>query len=184
MSRSVPEAETRLRELMLRGLAGDAGAQRQLLQELAERLRSYHGRRLAADQAEVEDLVQETLIAVHTRRATYDIEQPFTPWVYALARYKLIDHMRRRRLRVTVPLDDCEALFEPAMAADADAARDVAALLADLPEKQRDAIHLTRIEGLSIEEAAARTGQSVSSIKIGVHRGLKKLGAFVRQRRE
>ena len=91
MGESASELEVRLRALMLRGLAGDARAQRELLESLAQLLRRYHRRRLPAAAADVEDLVQETLIAIHMRRATYEPAQPFTAWVYALARYKLTE---------------------------------------------------------------------------------------------
>jgi RNA polymerase sigma-70 factor (ECF subfamily) len=81
-------AEAQLKALMLSGLAGDAAAYRALLAALGQLLRRYYARRLA-DRASAEDLVQETLIAVHTRRATYDPSMPLTPWLYAVARYKL-----------------------------------------------------------------------------------------------
>lgn len=150
-----------------------------LLLHLAKRLRNFHRRRLNADEAEVEDLVQETLLAIHTRRATYDPSQPFTAWAYALARYKLIDHLRRQRLRTTQPIDDCEELFSESDASGQEAARDLATLLAQLPSAQREAIRLTHIEGYSVAEAAERSGQSIASVKVGTHRGLKKLKAML-----
>lgn len=173
------DVEPLLRSLMLRGLTGDANAQRLLLQHLAKRLRTFHRRRLNADEAEVEDLVQETLLAIHSRRATYDASQPFTAWAYAVARYKLIDHLRRRRLRTTESLDDCEELFDASQADAPEAARDLARLMAELPSAQREAIRLTQIEGYSVAEAAERTGQSIASVKVGTHRGLKKLKAML-----
>jgi RNA polymerase sigma-70 factor, ECF subfamily len=185
MSRSTPssaflqDAETQLRELMLRGLAGNAAAHGQLLTELAKLLRRFYQRRLSRDHAEVEDLVQETLLAVHTRRSTYDPGQAFTAWAYAVARYKLIDYLRRQRVRVTVNIDDYTDFFGIEVTEAEDAQRDVSDLLQELPQAQRTAIELTRLEGLSIEEAAARSGQSVSGIKVGVHRGLKKLSALL-----
>ncbi|MGC3983175.1 MAG: sigma-70 family RNA polymerase sigma factor [Steroidobacteraceae bacterium] len=185
MSRSVPasaflqDAEAQLRELMLRGLQGDAQAHGQLLTHLAQLLRQFYRRRLSYDHADVEDLVQETLLAIHTRRSTYDREQMFTSWAYAVARYKLIDHLRRQRIRITINIDDCDELFGMESTAAEDASRDVGDLLAELPVAQRTAIELTRIEGLSVEEAAERSGQSVSGIKVGVHRGLKKLSALL-----
>lgn len=185
MSRSEPastflqSAEAQLRELMLRGLQGDAAAHGQLLTQLALLLRKFYQRRLSYDHAEVEDLVQETLLAIHTRRSTYDEAQAFTAWAYAVARYKLIDYLRRQRLRVTVNIDDCADLFGVESTDADDASRDVNDLLAELPVAQRTAIELTRLEGLSVEEAAARSGQSVSGIKVGVHRGLKKLSALL-----
>jgi len=184
MSRSIlastvlQSVETQLRELMLLGLQGNARAHGKLLTDLSQLLRKFFQRRLSYEHAEVEDLVQETLLAIHTRRATYDPTQAFTAWAYAVARYKLIDYLRRQRLRITINIDDCSELFGVEVMAAEDASRDVEELLAELPAAQRAAIQLTRIEGLSVEEAAARSGQSVSGIKVGVHRGLKKLSAL------
>ncbi|MFN3522938.1 MAG: sigma-70 family RNA polymerase sigma factor [Phenylobacterium sp.] len=174
--------EDRLKSLMLRGLDGDAAAQRDLLSELAGLLRRYYGRRLGDGAADLEDLVQETLIAVHTRRASYDRAQPFTAWAYAVARYKLIDHYRRRRVRASAPLEDADALFAPDESEAATASRDVERLLSALPPKQREAIRLTRLQGLSVAEAAEVSGQSESAVKVGVHRGLKTLMARLRGR--
>lgn len=173
------DTEAALRALMLRGLQGDAVAHTQLLTQLALSLRRYYRRRLPSGYADLEDLVQDTLLAVHTRRATWDTTQPFTAWAFAVARYKLIDHLRRQRLRTTVDIDECAELFGAEGTEPEDARRDVHGLLLELPAPQRVAIELTRIEGLSVEEAAARTGQSVSGIKVGVHRGLKKLASLL-----
>lgn len=172
--------EQRLRALMLAASGGDEAAYRALLAELSGRLRAYFGRRLGALPADVEDLVQETLLAVHTRRETYDPGQPFTAWAYAIARYKLADRLRSRSRREALhdELDDELFGVEPEAEA-ADARRDLTALLAELPEAQRAPILLTRIEGLSVEEAARRTGASVSSVKVSVHRGLKRLARMV-----
>lgn len=178
---TLEHAEQLLRDLMQRGLSGDAQAHARLLTELAGLLRRFYQRRLQQQPADVEDLVQETLIAVHTRRATYDTTQPFTAWAYAIARYKLIDHLRRERRATKLNIDDCQELFGADDIAAFDANRDVSDVLSALPSAQRDAIAMTRLEGLSVEEAAARTGQSVSGIKVGVHRGLKKLTALFGQ---
>lgn len=170
--------ETRLKVLMLAGLAGNAAAYERLLQAAARRLRSYFARRLGTDHSELEDLVQDTLIAIHRRRGSYDPALPFTPWLHAIGRYKLSDHFRRRGIRRQVPLDDVE---EPA-ADEAEAclaAADVERLLRDLPEKHRRSIRLTRIEGHSIAETAEMTGQSPSGVKVSVHRGMKRLMARV-----
>lgn len=180
MEDSRTAVEVGLKALMLRGLAGDAAAHCRLLGELAQILRSYHRRRLGNNSADMEDLVQESLIAVHERRHTYDPSQPFTAWAYAVARHKLIDYLRRQRIRATLPLEDFEDLFAaPDDLAARDAKGDVAALLSQLPAAQSAAIRLTRVEGYSVEEAAANTGQSASSIKVGVHRGLKKLSKLL-----
>jgi RNA polymerase sigma-70 factor (ECF subfamily) len=164
---------------MLGGLAGDGRAYRTLLSELSGYLRGYFGKRLGSSPADVEDLVQETLLAVHTRRDTYDPGQPFTAWAYGVARYKLIDKLRGRVRREGLHDELSDELFVEPETDAADARRDLMALLGSLPEGQRAPIILTKLEGFSVEEAAARTGQSVSSIKVSVHRGLKKLAALV-----
>ena len=169
-------SEPELRAWMLGGLDGDAHDYRRLLDALAGLLRTFFGRRLSGADALIEDLVQDSLVAIHTRRASYDTTRPFTAWAYAIARHKLIDHFRRHR--VTVPVEDLEDVLAVEGFEDAVAARlDVAGLLATLPSKQAEVIRDTRIEGLSIAESATRRGISQSDVKISVHRGLKALAA-------
>ena len=166
--------EAELRTLMVGGLGGDASAQRALLQALAPVLRAFFARRLRGADDDVEDLVQDSLIAIHTRRATYDPGRPFTAWAYAVARYKMIDHFRRRKQ--DVPLDDVEDVLTTGSFEEASGAQmDVDRLLKALPAKQAQAIRATKIDGLSVAEAAARSGISESDVKISVHRGLKTL---------
>ena len=172
--------EDRLKALMLRGLNGDSGAHRELLSILASLLRAFYRRRMGRDFADLEDLVQETLIAVHTRRASYSPAQPFTPWAYAIARYKLVDYLRRRSYRVTVPLEVAHEVVEPDVTNAATAGADLERLMSELPAKQRDAIRFVKLQGLSVAEAAQLSGQSESAIKVGIHRGLKALMARVR----
>ncbi len=164
---------------MLAGLAGEAEPYRRLLTELGALLRGYYGRRCPPG-LDAEDLVQETLIAVHTRRATYDASQPFTAWAYAIARYKLIDALRRARLHLRAPAEEADALFasnETAGGAEAAmAARDLERVMADLPQRTRALIRETKIEGLSTREAATKHGMTESAVKVAIHRGLKALG--------
>ena len=174
--------EERLREGFVRGLAGDGAAYREFLRDLSGYLRAFLRKRLSGLPDDIEDLVQETLIAVHSRRHTYDTGQPLTAWVHAIAKYKLVDLLRARaaRDRLSEPFDDESELFA---AADSDAAfakRDVAKLLAKLPERQRLPIVYTRLEGLSVVETARATGMSESAVKVGVHRGLKALAMMIR----
>lgn len=175
-------SEAQLKALMVAGMEGDARAYHALLILSAERLRSYFGRRLTGREADVEDLVQETLLAIHRKRASYSPALPYTAWLHGIARYRLIDHLRRNGRRVSVPLEDADLAMEP----EADsvlAAMDVEALLADLPPKQATAIRLTRIEGFSTREAAERSGQSEPAVKVNVHRGLGRLIAKINGRR-
>jgi RNA polymerase sigma-70 factor, ECF subfamily len=174
--------EERLRNLLIRGLAGDATAYHILLGELAAHLRSFLRRRLARLPEEIEDLVQELLLAIHNHRHTYDPQQPLTAWVQAIARYKLIDLLRRRS-RTDVLHDTLDEEDELFAAADTDAAEaryDMARLLQELPDRQRLPILYVKIEGGSVADAAKRTGMSESAVKVGIHRGLKALAAKIR----
>ncbi len=164
---------------MLDALAGDARAYSSLLAELSRNLRAYYARRLGSAAEDCEDLVQDTLIAMHRRRASYDPNQPLTAWVYAIARYRLIDHYRRSRLRQTVPLEDAGALFAADEAEPAMAKRDVAHLLNALPTARAALIRKTKIEGMTAAEAGESVGLSEGAVKVNVHRGLKSLAAKV-----
>ena len=167
-------AEAQYRDWMLAGLAGDAASYRRLLAALTAHLRAYYLRRVGA--ATAEDLVQETLIAIHSRRATYDPAQPFTAWVYGIARYKLIDEFRRARRRPSVSLDDAGDLFAADDSEALAARRDVEKLLARLPEAKRRLVRAVKLDGASIAEVAAQTGLSETAVKVGVHRAVKALG--------
>jgi RNA polymerase sigma-70 factor, ECF subfamily len=169
--------EAELKELMVRGLDGDAGAHRRLLTLLSPRLRAFFRRRLGGDGADAEDLVQETLMAVHTRRGTYDRALPFEAWVYAVARYKLIDHFRRAKVRATLPLEAAGAVFADSDVEAGTARADLDRLLSSLPARQQALIRSVKIEGLSVAEAAERAGMSTSAVKVSVHRGLKALAS-------
>lgn len=160
---------------MVAGLDGDGAAHAQLLATLGGYLRAHFRRRLGAGSADVEDLVQETLIAVHLKRGVYDRGQPFTPWAYAIARYKLLDHYRRLGARRHVPLDDAGELFSSENPEEGAVRRDIDKLLGKLPRRQRDLLRDVKLTGLSMEEAAARGGMSVSAAKVSVHRSMKRL---------
>jgi RNA polymerase sigma-70 factor (ECF subfamily) len=176
--------EAELRGLMIAGLDGDAAAYKTLLERLTALLRGYYKVRLARigrGAAEAEDLVQEALMGMHTRRHTYDRDEPLTPWVHAIARYKLIDHLRRtRRLATDLPLDDAEELAAQDDHASAESAYDLNKLLDRLPEKMRRAIQCVKLEALSVAEAAERCGMSESAVKVNVHRGLRALADAMR----
>jgi RNA polymerase sigma-70 factor (ECF subfamily) len=176
----VTETESGLKEMMLRGLAGDAGAHAQLLGALGGYLRAYFARRLGPGSAETEDLVQETLLAIHLKRDTYDPRQPFTPWAYAIGRYKLLDHYRRRGVRKTVPLEDAGELISGETAEEGATRRDLAQLMGELPARQRALIQDVKITGYSIEEAAGRQSMTPGAAKVAIHRALQRLARKVR----
>ena len=168
-------SEQKYKALMIAGLAGNATAYRTLLELSAGRLRAYFRYRLTGREADVEDLVQETLLAIHNKRASYAPSLPYTAWLHAIARYRLIDFLRQQGRRELVPFDDL-----PELGIDDDseavlAGIDIDRLLDELPPKQAVAIRLTRIDGLSIREASERSGQSEPSVKVNVHRGMARL---------
>ena len=173
----MPKSEDQLRAWMTGGLDGDAASHAALLRSLVPLLRGFYRRRLG-DGAELEDLVQETLIAVHTRRTSYDRDRPFTAWLFSIARYKMIDHLRRTRRHYAVEeLDEVPSIesFEEA----SNASIDVERLLDGLPHKQAAAIRRTRLDGLSTFEAAEAAGIGESDVKVSVHRGLKTLASRI-----
>jgi RNA polymerase sigma-70 factor (ECF subfamily) len=174
--------ESRLRNQLLAGLRGDAMAYQLFLAALGSHLRAFFRKRLSAWPDEVEDLVQETMIAVHTCRHTYRAAQPLTSWLHTIARYKYVDFLRARSRREALhdPLDDDAALFAAAATDASDARRDLQTLLATLPAKQREAIRLMKVEGASAAEAGVALGMSEVAVKVSVHRALKALSARFR----
>lgn len=156
---------------------GDAQVYRRLLAEASVWLRRYFARRLPP--AIVDDAVQDTLLAVHLKRHTYAPERPFAPWLAAIARYKWIDRLRSLRHAAAEPLDEevpvegHEQRVTTAYALDR--------LLGLLRPAQAQAIRLVKLEGYSVEEASAQTGQSVSLVKVNIHRGLARLGRLARE---
>ncbi len=173
--------ESGLRPLWLRAQSGDEAAYRESLARVAVRLRGYFRRRMQRLPDDVEDLVQETLLALHLQRGTYDAQLPVSAWVLAIARHKLVDLWRRRGRRDDLhdALDEVDETLLAAAPEPGEARRDLELLLRALPEAQRRAIVLTKVEGLSVAEAAERTGASEAAIKVQVHRGLKRLAQWV-----
>jgi RNA polymerase sigma-70 factor (ECF subfamily) len=171
---------------MLAGLDGDAAAHKALLTRLSAHLRAYFRTRLARIRvaaADAEDLVQETLIALHTRRHTYDRSQPLTPWVYAIARYRLVDYLRRSKRSTPVPIEEAEEVLADDNPSSVESSLDLDQLLARLSPKARQAIQFVKLDGLSVSEAAARSGMSQSAVKVSVHRGLRALSRLAVERK-
>jgi RNA polymerase sigma factor (sigma-70 family) len=171
--------ERQLRRWMIGGLDGDARAHACLLGALVPLLRAFYRRRMmSGGDDDIEDLVQETLIAVHVRRATFDRDRAFTAWLFSIARYKMIDQFRRSRR--TVPIEGLEdILVAEGFETSSNARLDVEGLLKNLPDKQAQAIRATKIEGASVAEAAIASGIGESDIKVSVHRGIKALAARI-----
>ena len=175
-------SEDCLRAWLIKGLAGDAASYRLFLDGLSAHLRAYLRRRLASLPDEVEDLLQELLLAIHNHRHTYDQARPLTPWVQAIARYKLADLHRRRGRNEAVqdPLDVDHPLLTSVDHEAMEARHDIEKLLALLPDRHRLPILCVKIAGTSVSDAARLMGMSESAVKVGIHRGLKALAAKLR----
>jgi RNA polymerase sigma-70 factor (ECF subfamily) len=175
--------EIELKTLMLASLEGDAASHRALLGRLSSRLRAYYKAklvRIGRGATEAEDLVQEAVLAIHLKRHTYDPAEPLTPWVHAIARYKLIDFLRRTRASLAdVPIDEADTMMAHNDNLDAESTHDLKRLLQRLPEKMRCSIEAVKLDGQSIAEAANRCGISESGVKVNIHRGLKTLAALI-----
>lgn len=164
--------------LMEAAQGGNGGAYNRLLNEVQPWLVRYYSRRLPLHM--VEDAAQDTLMAIHKKRHTYEPGRPFRPWLAGIARYKWIDRLRAIGRQHTISIDD--EIFEPSVEGH-EAAVTNAILLEELLTKLKPAqisvIRLVKLQGFSIEDAAAKTGQSESLVKVNIHRGLAKLAAMV-----
>lgn len=164
-----------LQRLMALAQQGDAVAYRTVLVACQRWLLRYFSGRIVP--AQVDDLVQETLASLHSKRASYDPSRPFLPWLAAIARYRWVDQLRRtyRQQEDELHEDVVGADEEESIAARISLDR----LLGFLPERQAQVIRLVKIDGHSITEAALRSGQSEPLVKVNIHRGLKRLAALI-----
>jgi RNA polymerase sigma-70 factor, ECF subfamily len=177
--------ENELKALMLASQEGDTASHRALLERLSRHLRAYYKRRLAhigRGAADAEDLLQEAVLAIHIQRHTYDPAEPLTPWVHAIARYKLIDFLRRNRASVAdVPIDEANEVTANDDHLSVESNFDLGRLLKHLPAKMKCSIEAVKLDGLSTAEAARRCRISESSVKVNIHRGLKAMAALIAQ---
>jgi RNA polymerase sigma-70 factor (ECF subfamily) len=167
--------EETFRVLMTRAQSGDKQAYAVLLEQVGKWLRRFFAQKIAPDA--VDDLVQDTLISLHRKRASYDPARPFLPWLAAIARYRWVDRLRQTYRHAADELQDqhSEASHEDVVGAKIS----IDGLLRRLPDGQAMAIRLVKIDGLSISEACAKCGQSEPLVKVNIHRGLKKLAALI-----
>lgn len=179
------QLEAKLKPLWIAANHGDDAAYRSALELMAHALRRSFSGRLRGRTAEAEELVQEVLLSIHVKRGSYNPAFPVTAWMYGIARHKYADFFRSQGLgdSLTDRLEDGDDLQIASEESTDDTLRDLQTLLNQLPENQRTAITLAKLEGLSLEEVSDRTGASVAAVKVQIHRGLTKLAAIVRKTR-
>ena len=178
------ETEDEWTGLMRLAISGDSAAYHRLLKALTPVLRAGARRGLAragqaADQSE--DIVQDILLAVHLKRHTWDTNAPFAPWLFAIARNKLIDALRRRGRRVFVNIDDFAEMIPDEPAAETASATEIAAQLRTLPPRQRDVLQSIAVESASIRDTAAKFAMSEGAVRVALHRALTSLTAKLRE---
>lgn len=166
--------EARLKPLMIAGLDGEAPAWREFLKLLRPALHAYFNRRQFYGDADVEDLVQDALLAIHAKRETWRRADPVTSWCFTIARYKLIDHLRKSGRAKFVPLVD-EFVDLQGGVEDGAVRQDLEKLLETAAPKQRALIEDVRLSGYSLAEAGERAGMTEGAAKVSLHRAMKAL---------
>jgi RNA polymerase sigma-70 factor (ECF subfamily) len=174
----VSERDSDWAGLMRAAMSGDAAAYNRLLVSLAPAIRSVARRglgRAGLAIEEAEDVVQETLLAIHLKRHTWDPTMPLGPWARAIARNKLIDAMRRRGRRGHVPIDD----VVDTLAADTGEPTPLPGRLDEhlqsLPDRQQSVVRSISLDGASIRETATKLNMSEGAVRVALHRGLAAL---------
>ena len=174
------EREKEWAQLMRAGNAGDADCYRRLLLQLTPVLRAVARRGLASAgmaDTDAEDVVQETLLAIHLKRKSWDEDAPFGPWVRAIARHKMIDTLRRRGRRIDLPIDDFAEVLAGGESEPSMLVSDVDRHLECLPAGQRKVVRAVAVDGASTGEAAARRSMTNGAVRVALHRGLAALAA-------
>ena len=175
LSKSRDEQE--LSELMRKSQNGDGEAYNQLLTRIEKMLHSFVRKYVQTDMAE--DVIQEIILGIHSKRNTFNSEQFFLPWFYAIARYKVVDYIRAKKKQEVLLFDpeDFELLLNSDVSGVIDSVTvdHLEGMFSELPEKQRSILKSVKIEGLSIKETADKMRLSESDIKINIHRALKRL---------
>ncbi len=178
-----PDAD-RWSAMMKAAMAGDEGVYRRLLEELGRSVRAMARAAFARARlgdADVEDAVQETLLAIHLKRHTWDPSLTLAPWVNAIARHKIIDSMRRRGARRAEPIEDFEEFLAAPEEDDPHALSDARKLMGTLNPRQRDIVQSISLDGQSISATAARLNMTEVAVRVALHRALKALGAAWRK---
>jgi RNA polymerase sigma-70 factor, ECF subfamily len=170
------------RDLMARYVDGDASAFRELYGQVAPRLLGYLVK-MAKSRPLAEDLLQQTFLKVHRARSAYIRGADPVPWIYAIAHRTFIDEARKQK-RAVVDAGDPETLPDVAAdpgetRADPEAVKEALDALAKLPEAQREAVVLTKLDGKSVAEAAQIAGTTVGAMKVRAHRGYEALRALL-----
>lgn len=164
--------EQELAMLLQAAIAGDEKAYATFLRRAGAMVRGFARRRIIDGSLDPEDIVQETLLAIHTKRHTWMSDAPVLPWIFAIARFKLIDAFRKRGRRVEIELDD---IIDTVAQQETETVseRDMRRVIDALTPGQRSVVAAISIEGHSIGETAAKYNMTESAVRVTLHRGLR-----------
>lgn len=163
--------EAELARLMRSAIAGDERAYADFLHRSAALVRGYCRRKIVAGGVDPEDVVQETLLAIHLKRHTWRTDGAILPWVFAIARFKLIDAFRRRGRRIEVEIDQIAETFATSDV-ETVSDREIARILDTLAAGQKAVVLSISVEGRSIAETAQKLGMTEGAVRVALHRGL------------
>lgn len=166
-----------LSDLMLAGIAGNQAAYAQFLTQIMPILRSVVAKKITS--ADVEDVLQEVLISIHKARHTYDGCRPIMPWLIAIARFRILDHLRKHYAQMrhkTCDVDELENILCE-VTQEFEANELVDELLQEVTEKNKQILTMMHVEGYTAKEVAAKIGMNESAVKVAAHRAIKKIRA-------
>jgi RNA polymerase sigma factor (sigma-70 family) len=164
--------------LMHAAIDGDNQAYRTLLVSLTPCLRSLAKRgfeRVGLGNSEIEDVVQETLLAIHLKRGTWDRSRSLGPWVSAIARYKLVDSLRRKGRTTDLPIEDVADWLADDAANEGSARHDADSMLETLKGRDQDIVRSISIDGQPVRDVAQKLGMTEVAVRVSLHRSLKRL---------
>jgi RNA polymerase sigma-70 factor (ECF subfamily) len=165
------ERDVELAGLLIAAIAGEERAYAEFLRRVAALVRGFAARRAIDGQPDPEDVVQETLLAIHLKRHTWQADRPVLPWVFGIARFKLVDALRRRGRRVEIDIDEiAESLAAPMVEVANE--REIGKALDALSPGQRSVVAAISVDGRSIAETATALGMNETAVRVALHRGL------------
>jgi RNA polymerase sigma factor (sigma-70 family) len=168
--------ETPLDDLLRAANGGDARAYATFLREVTPIVRGIARSRAAGLGADaVEDIVQETLLAIHRKRQTWREDLPVRPWLYAIVRYKIVDALRARGRRIQVPIEDFADLLPAEPDGDPTERADAERVIGRLEPRARRIVRAIGLEGQTIAETSAELGMTEGAVRVALHRALRKL---------
>lgn len=168
------DADAELARLLDNALSGNEQAYAEFLHRAAGLVRRFAQRRITHGGLDPEDVVQETLLAIHLKRHTWRRDAPVGPWLYAIARYKLIDAFRRVNRSLELPVaDDFDAPAPEPEESLSD--REIDRVLASLPPREQAVVSAISVDGRSIGETARSLDMTEGAVRVALHRGLARI---------